>query len=318
MSRLDGMGLLASVGWLALLAVSPEGAFDGWLLAFVVVGSPLIGAVVLMLINRLTGGRWLAPVSAVAGASPAIVLLALPMLASVALVFPWARVGGGSPWLNTVAFTLRGGLGAVAYAVLAVVLRQGRVDAPRAGVALTLHGVLVTLLAVDWLFSLRPGWASGAAGLNMAAQQLASGAAVAALVAHRAGEDGAAVDLRLLAFGSAASVAYLAFMDYLIAWYGDLPTQVAWYAPRVEGAWAWAPVAALFVFAAGVLASAFRRGWRVPAMSVGVLGGLTLYQIWLLAPALPWVAIPAGLAATTAAAAALLHWRRRPAMEASR
>ena len=98
---------LAAVVVLAIgLAASPKSVVQGWLIAFVFVSGIPIGSLVLLLIHRLTGGRWgtaLAPVLMPAASMvPLVALVFLPLAFGLSAPYRWASddldapAGGGA------------------------------------------------------------------------------------------------------------------------------------------------------------------------------------------------------------------------------
>ena len=101
-------------------------------------------------------------------------------------------------------------------------------------IGLVCHAVAVTILAVDWILALAPGFGSTAAGLALAAQQIMTALGLAAL----AGPQGRACgDVAKLLLAAVLGLVYLGFMTYLVFWYGDLPVRAAWYSLRAHGPW---------------------------------------------------------------------------------
>jgi len=119
-----------------------------------------------------------------------------------------------------------------------------RLSAP----ALILLVVTLTLASCDWLMSLWPHWWSTIFGVYFLA-----GAAVGALallillvvLLEWAGPLAGEVtiehyhDLGKLLLASVAFWGYIAFSQYLLIWYANIPEETAWYHPRHSGPWAW-------------------------------------------------------------------------------
>jgi hypothetical protein len=130
-------------------------------------------------------------------------------------------------------------------------------------------------------------------------------------------------DCGMLCLGWAMVWLYLAFMQYLIIWSGDLPHEIHWYLVRFEGAWRIPLSLAILCHVGVVAAMASPRlkarpnavAWAAAALVVGQASDLW----WRTAPAVA-PAVSAGnladLGALLAlggawAAAAALHLRRR-------
>jgi hypothetical protein len=84
---------------------------------------------------------------------------------------------------------------------------------------------------------------------------------------------------------------YIAFSQYLLMWYGNLPGEVVWYRARLQGGWRGATVAlALLHFVVPFFALVTRAAKGDPGrlLRVGllVLGAHLLDLYWLVFPAL--------------------------------
>src|SRR6185437_10397945 len=113
--------LIAAGGSLIALAIglaaSPKSVMQGWLIAFVFISGIPIGSLVLLLIHRLTGGRWgtaLAPILIPAAAMlPLLALVFLPLAFGLSAPYRWAsdtsmlRPSVAHVYLNQPAFLLR-------------------------------------------------------------------------------------------------------------------------------------------------------------------------------------------------------------------
>jgi len=249
-----------------LLAVALAGAwvdapmfFAAWLAAWWWCLGVVLGAFVNAWMHRLSGGAWgtaIAPVAIALGARlPWLLLLALPLLAGLPTLYPWAadpaaafgglaRPGFARTWLSVPFFVAR----IVAYALVwswltrPASLRTGG----RAALSLMLCTVVTSLAAVDLLMSLAPRWYSTGFGLVVLSNQALSGAAfavawpivdTAAARDREPGQPPLSRDLGNLLLMWTMTWAYLAFMQFLIIWAENLPREIAWYVPRLQTGW---------------------------------------------------------------------------------
>lgn len=118
-----------------------------------------------------------------------------------------------------------------------------------------LYGLTVTFFAIDALMSLNPHWYSTIFGVYFFSGSLVGFFALLALLVYfvqRAGRLTHAVtvehyhDLGKLAFGFVVFWAYIAFSQYLLIWYANLPEETVWYQPRQGDAW-WTGVSLLLL-----------------------------------------------------------------------
>ena len=309
-------GLAGLAAWVVLAIAGAGPALQGWLVGFVFTSSLSLGALAVVLIERLTGGRWggaFAPeLEPAARATPLLMLFALPILAGLPLIYPWAATPTSversvrTLYLNTPLFILRSAAALVGWSLIA--WRLPAIEGPRgrlgAGLALAFHGIAVSVVGVDWVLSTRPGWTSSNFGMDFAVQQLATAFAFAALQGRRRAKDAPSSDIAGLMLATVIGLTYLEFMSYLVVWYGDRPALDAWYLARVVWPWRGLAWASLVFGAAAVVILAGRRRFgthRAVALAGGcALLGLLGYQLWLLAPSFGAACLPGALAALLA------------------
>jgi hypothetical protein len=160
-------------------------------------------------------------------------------------------------------------------------LRMERVSYP----ALLVFAVTITFAAVDWIMSLTPHWYSTIFGVYYF-----SGAVVGCLAAvililtglQRTGRLLESVtvehyhELGKLLFAFTIFWGYIAFSQYLLIWYANIPEETTWYLPRQRGGW----VAVSLILLFGHLLIPFvglisREAKRRPAI-------LAFWAAWLL------------------------------------
>jgi hypothetical protein len=159
-------------------------------------------------------------------------------------------------------------------------------------------GVTITLAAVDLLMSLQPNWSSTMIGVYFFSGSVLAGLVVLTLVARwlqACGKLGDAVtiehyhDLGKLIFAFVVFWGYIAFSQYMLIWYANMPGETQFFMPRQIGPWAGVSLALLFgqllIPMAGLLSRHAKR-------HVGVL---TFWCVWLLAAHLLdiyWLVMP--------------------------
>jgi hypothetical protein len=187
--------------------------------------------------------------------------------------------------------------------------RQPLAEQAVAGVSLLLLLLTISITGVDWIMALVPRWHSTALGMLLMTSFITIALALAVALWTRraprpASPDADTLQLRRdggnLLLAAVLGWAYLAFMDYLTAWIGDLPSETVWYLPRLQ--WPWSPLPiALLVLHLGVPMALLLPRWgkqnlRVLA-AVAVLVALMQFVnlTWLVLPGVrpagsPWVA----------------------------
>lgn len=308
-----GLAAFAILGiW---FAVCPKTVLQGWLVAVVFLSGLPIGSLALLLIHRLTGGRWgvaFAPALAAAtAATPLFVLFFLPVLFSLSTLYPWTaepsalRPAVATLYLNHSAFILRSVVALIGWSVLALWIVRGRGTILVAALGLVFHGVAMSFIGVDWVLSIEPTFSSSSFAAAMAVQQMLSALAFVALASGVHAEPRAREDLGALMMATLLGTVYLDYMAYVVIWYGNLPEKVAWYVIRGQGGWQW-------LLLANVLVGLFlpfcllltRRGRQSPLV-LGAVGGLLLlgvflHVVWLIAPAFDLSAMVASMVAVVA------------------
>ncbi|MCQ8783993.1 hypothetical protein [Mangrovibrevibacter kandeliae] len=302
LERFAPRALIVAGGAAALFVVlalfDAADALRGLLAAFLACLSVPLGATVLLLIHRLTGGRWgeLAHGELATTASGLFVttLLFVPILFALPLVYPWA----GNPaavahpdvaryYLNSAGFILRSVAALGLFALFAwAFTRFRRPPLAVAGIGLFVYGLAISHGAVDWVLSLDPHFKNTAFAMSLATSQLLSASAFMLLI--RREDDQATADLVRLSIAFALGLFYLDMMQLLVAYDGNLPSKAVWYLRRAtpfwSGAIALAFVGAVLVpFLAG-LNPAWRIGRLRRAIGAAVLIGLLLRSLWLVLP----------------------------------
>jgi len=153
-------------------------------------------------------------------------------------------------------------------------------------IALTLYD---TTMVVDWLMTLDPSFHSS--GFALYGMSIQYAIAVGALIVLRlavgpAGENTSVLGALLITV--LLTWTYLAFMQYLIIWSGNLPQGVAWFAKRGSGGWSVVEYV-ITISALGPLFLLFfppvraGRFWLI-ALSLVVMLGKVFELAWLVLP----------------------------------
>ncbi len=118
--------------------------------------------------------------------------------------------------------------------------RMRRLSAP----GLILFALTVTFFAFDWVMSLDPHWYSTIFGVYFFAGAVMAFFAWMTLVAQRQSELMARVvsdehlhDVGKLMFAFMVFWAYMAFSQFLLIWYANLPEETGFFAQRLAGSW---------------------------------------------------------------------------------
>lgn len=278
---------LAAIGFVAILIFAPVAAATGWRLAFVTAGAPIAGAMLMLLIARVTGADW--PLfTPLASTAPILVIGAIGIGVIQLAAPPPAHLG---LWQQPIAVGIRAVLATGALAWAAARLVRGA-SVTFAAVALAIYAVLSTVIGSDWLLGGAPGHAVSAIGMMLATQEIGGSCALVLLLGW--GDERFRRDMGKLLVAAGLGLSYMIFMDFLILWYGDLPSKIGWYVdratPLLDVVVGLALVCGLFVPVAAQALIGGRNGQRIAGASA--LAGLVLIDLW-------WV--DAGLLALLAA-----------------
>ncbi|MGH7906439.1 MAG: hypothetical protein ACREP6_07400 [Candidatus Binataceae bacterium] len=248
------------------------------------------------------------------------------------VIFPWIThpIHEKSPYLNVPFMFARDGAGLFAMWILSwIFVRQSRrqqvVDwannyesveeapgcvaylAPIVGIAFV---IVYCLLGIDLVMSLSPQWYDAMFPIYFAFGAYMSGVFGMGLLASlgkrplrrdTSGERGGVLhDLGKLVFGAGSFWAYLLFAMYLVIWYGDIPKETFFAAPRVNyapwGAIGWSATGLIFVLPFFFLMSkkAKQSPYVMGFVCFGSLVGVWMERYVLVTPSMSRYSIPFG------------------------
>jgi hypothetical protein len=292
----------AAVALFVAVYFSPKATATGWLIGFAFWSQILLGALSLVMIHRLTGGRWgviAAPaIQPAAAAVPLLIVLAIPLFVALPVLYPWwSRPDSIKPdvmsyYLNAPAFIVRSLLALFGWSVLSWMLPRS--DGSRsqliAALGLTFHALVISAVAVDWYLSAEAPFTSSSFGASIAVSSLAAACAWAVFWPNRPSpEDPAIGDIGALLLTTVLGITYIDFMAVLVIWYGDLPRESTWFVERAPWPWFFLAAASFLLTSllpVGSLLLSKVRNARRPLRIVGVsvLAGLACYDSYLIAP----------------------------------
>jgi len=327
--RPDHLCLLAAILGLLVVAVgavvAPTHALYAHLVAFATVLTVVLGMLFFVMLQHVTDAGWsIVPrrwAEHVLAALPVLALLFVPLLAFLPHVWHWAdpsHTAGDhlydlkSPFLNVPFFVLRTVVYLAVWILLAWKLRRlsfaqdesgdptvsfrlRRLSAP----GLVLFGFTVTFASVDWWMTLDYHWFSTIFGVYVFSHAALAALAVLNLLAVGLGRgplrgkvtSATLHDLGKLTFTFSVFWVYIAFSQWFLIWYGNIPEETDWMLARGQASWlgmAVAFVVGLFVLPFVVLmpAAAKRRPSTLAAVSVVILIAHWLGMLWLVGPSL--------------------------------
>jgi len=251
--------------------------YASYLTAYVYFLTLGLGGLVFVLMQLVTRAGWSVAVRRLAehvtGTLPLFLVLFVPIAVGLADLYPWvggvagdghdALLAHKQPWLNAGSFYVRAVLylviwGGLGWWLRRESVRQDGLAGPRA-VAITrrlqivsapglvVYGVTVTLASFDFVMSLDPHWYSTIFGVYIFSGAMVGILALVVLlaVALELGRGPLAGlvtaehyhDLGKLLFGFVVFWAYIAFSQFMLIWYGNIPEETVWFAERLEHGW---------------------------------------------------------------------------------
>jgi hypothetical protein len=288
-----------------------KAAAAGWLIGFVFWMQIMLGSLILVMIHRLTSGRWGELIaSAIApslAAMPLLILLAIPMLVAMPLLYPWVHHSGVvkpevlSNYLSRPLFIARTIITLIGWSLFALLMPRLRGTSGEivAGIGLVFVSLVISSVSIDWYLSLEAPFTSSSFGASVAISSLVAALAWAAVWAPMPDDDPAIGDVGALLLATVLGITYIDFMAILVIWYGDLPREEAWFVARDPPLWriiAWIAFLLGSLFPVLALIQSKFRNERGPLRAVGIctLIGIGFYDAYLIAP-------PAGAAALVTA-----------------
>jgi hypothetical protein len=272
-SRLPALGAgLALVGGTLVVAGGGLGSARlaaAWLVAFLFFLTIALGCLFFVLIHTAMAGSWGILVRRTAenaaATLPLFALLFVPVLLGLHSLYHWsdpeavaqdALLRWKEPYLNVRFFVARAAFYFAVWTAIALWARglsrqQDRAPDPVAGARLRRYSAALlvplslttTFAGFDWVMSLAPHWYSTIFGVYIFAGGFVAGIALLALVTvglRRAGlVPGLSAehlhDLGKLLFAFTVFWAYIAFSQFFLIWYGNIPEETIFYRVRIEG-----------------------------------------------------------------------------------
>jgi hypothetical protein len=261
---------------------NPERFFRSWLVAFAFVAGIGLGAFFFIAVQHLAGSAASVTVRRIQEnimvTLPVCALLFLPLAFGLKYVYPWSHpevvaaskeIQAKGAYLSETWFVLR----TYGYFLLWSIwvfsmywqstkqdktrsIRQMHVISRFSAPGLLLIFLVGTLAAYDWLMSVQPAWFSTIFGLYYLSGGALSFIAVTTLIClgfRRAGILKETIttehyhDLGKWMFCCTAFYTYIAFAQYLLIWYANLPEETIFYRVRAQGGWLYLSLALPFI-----------------------------------------------------------------------
>lgn len=240
-----------------------------------------LGALAFVMTQHLTRAGWSVVVrrisEIVAAVIPLFIVLFIPILLGLGDLYSWSDptlvqndhlLQVKKPYLNITFFLLRFILyfsiwWGLAYFLFSRSVRQDESGDPRLTIqmekvsapGMLLFFITLSFAAFDWMMSLEPHWYSTIYGVYFFSGSVLGFLAFFIIVVFLLQKQGCLVhaitiehyhDLGKLLFAFVFFWGYIAFSQYMLIWYGNIPEETMWYQLRQEGGWFWVSMLLLF------------------------------------------------------------------------
>lgn len=269
------LGAVGIAGCVVLYLVMEEGPlrfFNSYLWAFMYFLSLSLGALFFVLVHHLTRAGWSVVIRRlaefIASNLQLMALLVIPVLVGMKYLYPWTDADAVAhsdllqwkqPYLNVPFFVIRCGFYfiiwfAVSQYFFKKSLAQDGVGDFRITVflerwsapSMILFAVTATFAAIDFIMTRDPTWFSTIFGVYYFAGSYLGAVAFMIVTTNFLQKNDRITqsvtiehyhDLGKWLFAFVVFWAYIAFSQYMLIWYGNIPEETQWYARRQEGAW---------------------------------------------------------------------------------
>ncbi len=268
----SAMAILAAAVLIAILGYAADRPrFEhSYLAGFVFVLTIGLGALFFVILQHLTRAGWSVAARRhmewIAMVLPVCAILFLPIVFFAHDLFPWMGSHGDhellrkkAPYLNETFFYVRAAVYFLSWSVMAAwfgrqsraqdasgdpahTMRMQRWSAP----AMLVFGLTTTFAGFDWLMSLQPEWYSTIFGVYVFSGAVTSSLSALALITILLQKAGLLSrvssvehrhDIGKLMFGFTVFWAYIAFSQYFLIWYANIPEETTFYRARSGHGW---------------------------------------------------------------------------------
>jgi len=260
------------LGVLAFLVDHSRALFN-YLVAFTFMISIGVGALFLIALEYAAGADWSVPIRRVveffAAVVPLLAILVIPLLLNMHDLFHWSHqeavakdsvLESKAPYLNVPFFIIRVfvliGIWTLFYFFFTK--NSKKQDATKnqkfttinirlSAIFIPVFGITISIAAIDWLMSVEPHWFSTIFGVYFFAGSVVAALAAVTLATvllkergylHPSMTNDHLFSLGALLFAFINFWGYIAFSQFMLIWYADLPEETFWFIQKWQGSWA--------------------------------------------------------------------------------
>lgn len=279
-----GLALLAAglvIVITAFFTNTARSAFNN-LIMLMFLSSVGVGSLFLVGIEYLGGAVWSTPMRRISEFLASIILvlpiIALPSYFNLHDLFHWTHVSAvqsdeilskKAPYLNVTFFTVRVviifALWILFYYLITRTSKQQDKTKDQklttrntviSAVFMPVLAFTITFASIDWIMSLEAHWFSSIFGVYYFSGSVLAALGVGTFLIVLLNEKGYLTkkikkdhyySLGALLFAFTNFWAYIAFSQFMLIWYGNLPEETSWFLHRWEGTWMYLSIALIFV-----------------------------------------------------------------------
>lgn len=303
---------LSGLGWM----LDSVRFYHAWLTAFSFWVSIALGALFFTMLHHLTGAKWSVVVRRISETImmqlPWMFLAFIPIYLGMHDLYHWTHeeavandllLQNKAGYLNVGFFTARTILYFAVWSAVSIMLyrtslRQdsrpseaqlAKMRKVSAG-GMLLFALTITFASFDWLMSMEPHWFSTIFGVYFfACSFLASISFLTGICLYLRNKNVLTSiitvehfhDLGKLMFAFTVFWSYIAFSQYLLIWYGNIPEETYWYLMRWEGSWKYVSLVIIFGHFAIPFTLLLFQGVKRNMMMLKLMAAWLLLVHWL-------------------------------------
>ncbi|HZW38671.1 MAG TPA: quinol:cytochrome C oxidoreductase [Ignavibacteriaceae bacterium] len=247
-------------------------ALHNYLVMFMFLISIGVGSLFLITLEYIAGADWSVPfrriIEFLASVIPVLFILVVPLIINMHDLFHWTHLEavehdeilkGKAPYLNSTFFIIRAFVFIAIWFLFYLLITRNSLKQDKnfdqgltkrniklSAIFIPIFAISLTFSAIDWMMSLEPHWFSTIYGVYFFSGTVIAALAAATLVTVLLMENGYLPSIisydHLYSFGALMFVfvnfwAYIAFSQYMLIWYADLPEETSWFVHRWTGGW---------------------------------------------------------------------------------
>lgn len=294
------------------------------LMMFIFLTSISVGSLFLVTLEYIVGAVWSTPMRRVseffAFSIPFLVIFALPLFFNLHDLFHWTHseaveadkiLKGKSPYLNETFFVLRFAFFFIIWTAFYFFITKNsrKQDQTKdqlltkrnirlSGVFIPVFAITLSFFAIDWLMSLEPHWFSTIFGVYYFSGTMLAALAAGTFAIIMLNEKGYFSNLlrpdHFYSMGALMFVfinfwAYIAFSQFLLIWYANIPEETLWMISRWQNGWEFVSFGLIFIHFVvpyvGLLSQPSKMDpKRLKIMSIWILFAHYVDIYWLVMP----------------------------------